>query len=65
MSGTILQKPLLVSGPRARKLLDIGNTKYWDLVKQGVIETVEVGGRKMVVYTSLERLASGDAKRAA
>ena len=57
MSETVL-KPLLVSGPRARALLDVGNTKYWDLVKRGVIETVEVGDRLMVIYASLERLAT-------
>lgn len=60
MSGTNPVKPLLVSGPNARKLLDIGNSKYWNLVKIGAIETVEVGGRKMAVYASLERLAQGD-----
>ena len=58
MSGPEL-KPLLVSGPRARKLLDIGNTKYWDLVKRGEIETAQIGNRKMVVFASLERLAQG------
>jgi hypothetical protein len=60
MSGTNPVKPLLVSGSNARKLLDIGNTKYWALVKAGSIETVEVGGRKMAVYASLERLAHGE-----
>jgi len=64
MSGPEL-KPLLVSGPRARKLLDIGNTKYWHLVKRGDIETVEVGGRKMAVYASIERLAQGAATKKA
>lgn len=58
MSGPEL-KPLLVSGPRARRLLDIGNTKYWDLVKTGAIETSVVGNRRMVVFASLEKLAQG------
>jgi hypothetical protein len=60
MSATNPVKPLLVSGSNARELLDVGNTKYWALVKSGAIETVEVGGRKMAVYASLERLAQGD-----
>jgi hypothetical protein len=50
MSATNPVKPLLVSGSNARELLDVGNTKYWALVKSGAIETVEVGGRKMAVY---------------
>ncbi|HUB48342.1 MAG TPA: hypothetical protein VMB73_25480 [Acetobacteraceae bacterium] len=58
MSDT-MQKPLLVSGPTARRLIGVGNTKFWSLVKAGAIETVEVGGRKMVKYASLERLAQG------
>lgn len=52
-----LEKPLLVSGPRARKLLGIGNTKYWRLVNKGLIETVQVGARKMATYSSIEALA--------
>ena len=57
MSESSLTKPLLVSGANARRLLDIGNTKYWALVKSGAIRTVVVGGRTMVVYASLEELA--------
>jgi hypothetical protein len=57
MSETILE-PVLVSGPTARKLLDIGNTRYWDWVKRGILETVEVGESKMVVYASLKKLAT-------
>lgn len=51
-------KPLLVPGPVARRVLGIGNTKYWDLIKKGQIKTVKVGGRVMAVYSSLEALAT-------
>jgi hypothetical protein len=51
------QKPILVSGSTARRLLDIGSTKYWSLVKSNKIETVSVGRAKMVVYDSLVRLS--------
>lgn len=51
------EKPIIVSGPTARRLLSIGNTKFWRLVKEGKIELVEVGGRRMVVYASLEAFA--------
>lgn len=64
MSGFI-PKPLTVSGPQARRLLNVGNTKFWALVKSGAIETVEIGNRKMVVYASLERLAATGTPKAA
>lgn len=50
-------KPLLVSNTKAKQLIDVGNTKYWELVKAGKIKTVDVGGRSMAVYASLEALA--------
>lgn len=58
-------KPILVSGPTARKLIDVGNTKFWDLVKSGQIEMVNVGGRRMVVYASLEKLVLQPEQKAA
>jgi hypothetical protein len=51
------RKPLLVTNTKAKKLIDVGNTKYWELVKAGKIKIVEVGGRSMAVYASLEALA--------
>jgi hypothetical protein len=51
-------KPLLVNGPTARRVIGVGNSKFWELVKAGQIETVKLGGRTMVVYASLESLAS-------
>jgi hypothetical protein len=50
------EKPLLVSAPRAREILDIGTTKFWAMVKAGKIKMAETGGRRMVVYASLEAL---------
>ena len=60
MSETV--KPLLVSGPKAREILGIGNTKYFELLKEGVIETVKVGSRRFPTYASLERLAQPETK---
>jgi hypothetical protein len=54
---SIPDKPLLVSPSRAREIIDVGNTKFWELVKAGKIQMVEVGRRRMVVYASLEELA--------
>ena len=50
-------EPLTVSVPKAQTILDIGNTKFWLLVKEGRIELAEVGHRRMVVYASLRTLA--------
>jgi hypothetical protein len=54
-------KPLLVPQPVGRKLIGVGNTKWFELVKAGKIDVVEVGGRKMATYESLERLAKPEA----
>ncbi len=58
-------KPILVSGPTARRLIGVGNTKFWDLVKTGRIKMTDVGGRRMVIYASLESLAEPAAQQAA
>jgi len=50
-------KPLVVSNSTAKRLLDVGNTKYWSMVKAGKIQLVDVCGRRMAVYASLEALA--------
>jgi hypothetical protein len=65
MSTSDLNKPLLVSAPRARKIIDCGNTKFWSLVKDGKIQMAEVGGRRMVVFASLEALAQPQPKQIA
>lgn len=57
VSPSVHDKPLLVPGPTARKLIGCGNTKFWALVKAGKIEMADVGGRRLVVYASLEKLA--------
>lgn len=65
MSVTTSTKPLLVSGPTARHLLGVGNTKYWALVKSGAIVTVDVAGRKMPTMESIERIAKEGAPKVA
>jgi hypothetical protein len=49
-------EPLTVSVRTARTMLDIGNTKFWSLAKEGCIELTPVGRRRMVVYKSLKAL---------
>lgn len=44
---------ILVTRPKARHLLgDIGETKLWELEKQGEIEVVRIGRRSLVVAES-------------
>jgi hypothetical protein len=56
--NVVYEKPMLVSATRAREILDVGTTKFWAMVKAGKIEMADTGGRRMVVYASLERLAT-------
>ena len=48
-------KPLVVSMPTARRLLDCSDGKLRSLIQQRVVETRVLGRRKMVLYASLER----------
>jgi excisionase family DNA binding protein len=50
--------PLLVSVKTACELLDIGNTTAWKLIKDGKIETVHVGKKRLCTYASIMRLAT-------
>jgi len=48
--------PLLVAVPTAARLLGIGTTLAWDLVRSGDIPSVKLGRRVLVPRASLERL---------
>ncbi len=37
------RKPLLVTASQARQLIGVGNTLFWELVKAGKIEMVDIG----------------------
>jgi hypothetical protein len=56
-TGLASSEPLTVSNKEAQRLLGIGKTKYWDLVAEGAIETVQIGRTRMPTYASLKRLA--------
>jgi excisionase family DNA binding protein len=49
-------KPLAVPVNTASKLLGVGNTKMWELIKDGRVQTISIGRRRLVIYDSLERL---------
>jgi excisionase family DNA binding protein len=44
----------------ARKLSGLGNTTVWKLIKNGTLETIRIGRRRLIVYCSLEKLLSPD-----
>ncbi len=49
--------PLLVAVPDAARLLGIGTTLAWDLVRSGDIPSVKLGRRVLVPRAALEHLA--------
>jgi excisionase family DNA binding protein len=49
-------KPFTVSTRTARDLLDIGNTKLSELIRDGVLDTIRIGRKRLIIYESLERL---------
>ena len=51
-------KPLAVPVNTASKLLGVGNTKMWELIKDGRVKTISIDRRRLVIYDSLERLVS-------
>ena len=51
-------KPLAVPVNTASKLLGVGNTKMWELIKDGRVKTISIDRRRLVIYDSLESLVS-------
>jgi excisionase family DNA binding protein len=51
-------KPLAVPVKVGCRLLGIGATTMWALIKSGRIKTIRIGRRRLVVYRSLETLLS-------
>jgi hypothetical protein len=49
-------KPIAVSVKLACKLIGVGNTKMWELIKAGRVKTRTLGRRRLVLYDSLETL---------
>lgn len=52
--------PLLVAVPDAARLLNIGTTLAWDLVRAGELPSVKLGRRVLIPRAVLERLARTD-----
>ncbi len=52
--------PLLVSVPEAARLLGIGTTFGWTLVRSGQMPTIKLGRRVLVPRAAVEQLACGE-----
>jgi len=55
-SSNFPPQPLAVPVKAARNSLGIGNTKMWELIKEGEVETIKIGRRTLVIFASLENL---------
>jgi hypothetical protein len=53
-------KPITVTVAEAKRLSGLGHTKLWELIGSGVLGTVRVGRRRLVIYASLCRLLAPD-----
>ena len=51
-------KPLTVTVATTRKISGLGNTTIWGLIKNGALETIRIGRRRLILYSSLETLLS-------
>lgn len=49
--------PVLVTIPDAANALGLGRSKTYSLIDQGQLETVRIGRRRLVLVSSIHRLA--------
>jgi hypothetical protein len=52
----LVEKPITVTVAVAKKLSGLGNTTIWSLIKNGTLETICVGRRRLILYRALEQL---------
>jgi excisionase family DNA binding protein len=46
--------PILVSIKEASRLIGIGNTRIYELINVGALETMRIGRRRMIRYSSIQ-----------
>ena len=51
-------EPFTVTTAEAQRLLGIGRSKFWTLVREGQTEMVTIGRRRLPTFASLKRLAA-------
>ncbi len=55
------QEPLTVTIPTARSITGLGTTTIYQLIKDNRLQTVKVGRRTLVTYSSLKALVMPEA----
>lgn len=61
----IRPETLAITVKRGTEILGIGPTKIYELIAAGAIESVKIGGRRLLVYESLKRLVDRSKQAAA
>ncbi len=56
---------VLISITDAARMLGIGRTKTYDLIAEGLLETVSIGSRRLVKVASITALVEAAAREAA
>ena len=51
--------PLLVSIKEARRLVGVSHSRIYELINDGTLETIRLGKRRLIRYSSLQNLAGG------
>lgn len=57
--------PRLVSIKDACRILGIGQTKVYELIAEGLLQTVPIGSRRLITMASIDALIEGAAANAA
>jgi excisionase family DNA binding protein len=53
------RKPLTVNVRQASRLSGLGRSTLWKMIRSGVLNSVMVGHRRLIVFASLEALLLG------
>jgi hypothetical protein len=51
-------KRLFVSVKSALAITDLGTTKLYELINEGIVQSIKVGKKRLILLASLERLAT-------
>jgi excisionase family DNA binding protein len=54
------ERPLAVTVKKACELIGVGNTTMYQLIRDGRVKTTTIGRRRLVIYSSLEDVISGE-----
>jgi hypothetical protein len=52
-------KPITVTVSVTREITGLGNTTVWGLIRDGKLQTIKIGKRRLVIYQSIEDLLCG------